>query len=259
MEAGRSLPRCLFCGVDAPVPEPIPDDAVPPRTMVAFQVDADAAQASFEAFAKSRWLHPKGLRAAAVDLAPVQFPAWVWTGRLEHHYAGLVRAGTRSGKRPKTGSTVVEHTGFAVPASQTLSAAELQALMPFPRTEVRPFAPSELSVPYELGSLSERAARALATQGMHRSDAARIAAEQGLGDLSVSCLFHDLQGEPTLLPVWIGAYRYRDTLYRVVINGETGELFGKGPIDWAKVLGVIGTVVLILVIAAVFLGGGFGR
>ncbi len=259
MEAGRSLPRCLFCGADAPVPEPVPEDVVPPQSMVDFQVDDAAAQESFETFASSSWFHPKDLRAARVDLAPVLFPTWVWTGRVEHHYAGLARAGTRSGKRPVTGSTVIAHEGFAIPASQTLTATELGALMPFPRTSSQTFDPSRIQVPFELGSLSERASRALATRAMHRQDARRIAQEHGLSDLSDSCLFHDLEGVPILLPVWIGAYRYRDTLYRVVINGETGELHGSSPIDWLKVLGLIGGILLALLCAvALLVGGGTG-
>ncbi len=256
MEAGRTLPRCLFCGADAPVPEALPDDVVPPKAVVAFQVDASGAQGSFETFAGSRWLHPKDLRQARVELSALLFPAWLWSGRVEHHYAGLARAATRSGKRPQTGTTTLAHQGFPVPASQTLTAGELQALAPFPCGETRAFDPESLDVPFELGSLSERAARALATRHMQANDAQRIASDQGLSDLSVSCLFHDLVGQPILVPIWIGAYRYRDTAYRVVINGETGELTGKGPIDWAKVLALGAAVLVALIVAAAVLGGG---
>lgn len=36
--------------------------------------------------------------------------------------------------------------------------------------------------------------------------------------------------------MWIGAYRLREKLYRVVLNGQTGTLTGKAPISWVKVL-----------------------
>jgi len=256
MEAGRTAPRCLFCGADAPVPEALPDDAVPPELAVDFQTTAAAAQEAFQAFATSRWLHPSDLRHARIELSQLLFPAWLWQGRVEHHYAGLKRAATRSGQRPETGTTVIAHDAFPVPASQTLSASELQALAPFPCTATRPFDAADLPVPFELGSLSSRAARALATRQMHQHDAARIASTTNLSRLRSSCLFHDLAGRPILLPIWIGAYQYKDTAYRVVINGETGALTGKGPIAWGKVAALVAAVLVVLAVLAVVFGSG---
>ncbi len=259
MQAGRPAPACLFCGSDAPVPEGLPTDAVPPETVVAFQVAAAQAQAAFQDFAKSKWLHPGDLRHARVELSQLLFPAWVWEGRVEHHYAGLKAAATKSGKRPVTGTTTIQHQAFPVPASQTLSAAELLALTPFPCGASQPFDAEGIDVPFELGALSERAARALATREMHRHDAAQIARAEGLSRLTSSTLFHDLVGRPILVPIWIGAYRYKDTAYRIVINGETGTWTGKGPLDWMKVIAlVIGGLVLLAVLAAVFGGSGGG-
>ena len=168
MEAGQPAPRCLFCGADAPVPAEMPTDAVPPELSVAFRITAAEAQQAFQDFATSRWLHPGDLRNASVELSQLLFPAWLWHGTVEHHYAGLARAATRSGKRPETGKTVITHEAFPIPASQTLNTAELVALAPFPCEEAQPFDPSKLQVPFELGSLSSRAARALATQRMHQ-------------------------------------------------------------------------------------------
>lgn len=259
MEAGRAVPRCLFCGADAPVPEALPDDAVPPELAVEFHTTAAEAQEAFRAFARSRWLHPGELRHARIELSRLLFPAWLWQGRVEHHYAGLKRAATRSGKRPETGTTVISHDAFPIPASQTLNAGELLALAPFPCSATRPFDAATLDAPFELGSLSSRAARALATRQMHQHDAAHIASNTGLSRLSSSCLFHDLEGRSLLLPIWIGAYRYKDTAYRVVINGETGVLTGKGPIAWAKVVAVVAAVLAVLVVLAVVFGSGGGE
>ncbi len=258
MKAGHLAPQCLFCGADAPVPEEMPTDAVPPELSVAFRITASEAQEAFQDFATSRWLHPGDLRNARVELSQLLFPAWLWSGEVEHHYAGLARAATRSGKRPETGTTLITHEAFPIPASQTLNTAELVALAPFPCEHAHPFDPSKLDVPFELGSLSLRAAHALATQRMHQSDTAQIAAATGLSRLRSSCLFHDLVGRPLLLPIWIGAYRYKDTAYRVVINGETGTLTGKGPIAWSKLIALLLAVMVAFTLAAALLGSGGG-
>ena len=50
------------------------------------------------------------------------------------------------------------------------------------------------------------------------------------------------------MPVWIGAYRYGDKVYRFLVNGQTGEFIGDAPKSMWKMLGVA------LAIIAVILG-----
>jgi predicted RNA-binding Zn-ribbon protein involved in translation (DUF1610 family) len=52
-----------------------------------------------------------------------------------------------------------------------------------------------------------------------------------------------------LLPVWLGAYRYRDMPYRVLINARTGKVFGRRPYDFMKIaLLVLAILLLILLV-----------
>jgi len=48
-----------------------------------------------------------------------------------------------------------------------------------------------------------------------------------------------------LLPVWVGAYRYRGKIYRVLVNGQTGKVAGDRPVDQLKV-----TLLILLIVAA---------
>jgi len=120
--------------------------------------------------------------------------------------------------------------------------------------------PDEAAAPYELGSLTRSAATHAAQDelaALHRSEIqSRISASR----LSTSCLYHGLEGRPVLLPVWIGAYRVKEKLYRVVLNGQTGELTGKAPISWLKILAaaaiilgaigcLVGAIALVMVLA----------
>ena len=49
-----------------------------------------------------------------------------------------------------------------------------------------------------------------------------------------------------LLPLWVGAYQYRQKPYRVLVNGQTGKVAGERPTDWVKValLAVAGVIVV---------------
>jgi hypothetical protein len=38
-----------------------------------------------------------------------------------------------------------------------------------------------------------------------------------------------------LLPIWLSAYRYREKVYRFLVNGRTGEVQGERPWSWIKI------------------------
>ena len=67
-----------------------------------------------------------------------------------------------------------------------------------------------------------------------------------------------LQGLPVLVPVYIGAYSYRGTPYRVLVNGQSGTLVGDAPTDWVKVVLVALAVIVAIgvLIGAVLLCSG---
>jgi hypothetical protein len=61
-----------------------------------------------------------------------------------------------------------------------------------------------------------------------------------------------LSSEPVLLPVWIMAYRYKDAVYRFLINGQTGRATGHAPFSWAKLALVVAIVAIVALV--IFLG-----
>jgi DNA-directed RNA polymerase subunit RPC12/RpoP len=52
-----------------------------------------------------------------------------------------------------------------------------------------------------------------------------------------------------LLPVWLTGYRYRDKSYRVLINGQTGEVMGDRPYSFWKIFALV--VAILVVLAAI--------
>jgi hypothetical protein len=51
----------------------------------------------------------------------------------------------------------------------------------------------------------------------------------------VATRYADIRFKHVLLPVWVSAYRYRDKVYRFLINGQTGEVSGESPKSWWKI------------------------
>lgn len=235
MAPGQQRPACLFCGSPALVQEPVPEGIEAPRVRLPFTMDEAGADAAFRSFARSSIWYPGDLRGARLELSRLMLPAWLWSGQVESHWAGLVRAGTRSGKRPTSGAETAHLDGELVPSSPSLSRAELAALAPFDAAAAVPVELDMLAEPYELGTLTRSAATQAAMEALRLRHASRISAAHSLLAVRVSSLFQQLSGEPLLLPIYICAYRYGDRSYRVVINGQTGKLTGKAPISWWRV------------------------
>jgi hypothetical protein len=53
------------------------------------------------------------------------------------------------------------------------------------------------------------------------------------------------------------AYRYRDRLFRFLVNGQTGRASGEAPVSWVKIIGaitIVGAIVLLLCLALLISG-----
>ncbi|HHO50853.1 MAG TPA: hypothetical protein ENK18_08230, partial [Deltaproteobacteria bacterium] len=157
---GRPLPACLFCGADATElitfdpPETIED----PEGMIPFERTGADAQAAFQAFATSSLWYPGDLRRAQLQLRRLLLPAWAFSGEIETHYTGLVSASTRSGKRPVAGVHAARFHQILVPASRTLSLAELSRLGEYDESRLQPFDPETAELPFEIPELTRSAA-----------------------------------------------------------------------------------------------------
>jgi hypothetical protein len=64
--------------------------------------------------------------------------------------------------------------------------------------------------------------------------------------LSKKSQYDGITFKHVLLPVWLGAYRFRDKVYSFLVNARTGEVRGDAPISFWKVLGLVLLGVLIV-------------
>jgi hypothetical protein len=58
-----------------------------------------------------------------------------------------------------------------------------------------------------------------------------------------------------LLPIWLGAYRFKGRVFRLCINGRTGEVQGERPWSPWKVLGAILLALLLAALVALLYAG----
>jgi hypothetical protein len=225
---------CIFCGATALAAAPEEEEIPVPEAMLPMEIDGDRADGQFRDWARSSWWHPKRLRHLGIRLRPMMLPAWRFHSRVESHYTGLVHAATHSGKRPTSGreDTKLWHM---VPASGGLSSRELLELQPFHEDRAVPWQPEQHRGPYEPPAVTERGARSEAHRAMAEHHRRSIARAHDLLVCKTSALIDDLDVKLHMVPVYIGAFRYRERPWRFVINAQTGEVVGDAPIDRMKV------------------------
>jgi hypothetical protein len=68
----------------------------------------------------------------------------------------------------------------------------------------------------------------------------------------VNTRFDDVNSDLILLPVYLLSYRYRDKLFRFLVNGQTGQVAGDKPVSWPRIAVAIALAVGVVGLAALF-------
>ncbi len=100
-------------------------------------------------------------------------------------------------------------------------------------------------------------ARPLAQQGLENLEraACQPSVPGSCRNLKVNVRLEGCRVPPVLLPVWIMAYRYKEQVYRFLVNGQTGRATGQAPVSWKKVAAAIAVVVLLAFVLFLILHG----
>jgi len=275
LEGSLFAGHCVFCGA-AIVAKGYASRRIKPKSIVPFQVDRARAVEAFRRWVRRRWLAPGDLKRYAqsdAGLSGIYLPYWTYDCRTASDYAGergedtfrtetvLVRnekneevARTRQVKEtrwtPVTGRVERFHDDVMVLGSKSLPATiagairryDLKALVPYQPQFVSGFRAEAYQVTLLEGFLTAKESINAAVLAAVRRD---IGGDQQRVR-SVSTRYSDVKFKHVLLPAWISAYRYRDKVYRFLVNGQSGEVSGESPFSWWKVaLLVVGALALL--------------
>lgn len=255
-DAAAEALRCPFCGS---VDMNQRDDAkiLAPSRVVPFKLSRQEAEATMRAWLGRGFWRPSDLarEANVVKMAPVYVPYWVfqatthtnWTADTSH-----TPPGARGDWCPLSGEHRGHYAGLLIGASGALTPGETAAICPFDLAQGEPPEQVDLeTVTVEQFSLPRKYARPLARRGLEASEAAACQSEHVPGrarNVHVNVRIESMSSEPVLLPVWIMAYRYRDKLFRFLINGQSGRSTGQKPVSVRKIV-----VAVVIAVVAVLL------
>jgi len=268
--------ECPFCGTPI-VLTATTSKQIRPRSVLPFHITSRAANESFRTWLGRLWFAPNALRKLARTdrgLAGVYTPYWTYdssatswyTGQRGDHYYTTQTYTTMVNGKSVTRTRQVQHTRWSgasgvvwngfddvlVIASRTLPHGLTRKLEPWDLHSLEPYSDAFLSgfraESYQIG-LEEGFRRA--EEIMDPVIRATVCGDIG-GDVQrISTLRtqHDnLTFKHLLLPIWVGAYRYRRKTFRFLVNARTGEVQGTRPYSWMKI------TLLVLLILAIIVG-----
>ena len=253
---------CSFCGSPTLIEERL-SGILKPKYLIPFQIDREKAKEMFRAWTKKGIFTPRSFSSAsALDkVTGMYVPYWLYDYEAD---VDLDAAATRvrSTRKGDTEYTYTDHYKIhrnlsaayeKVPEDASTQTPDdvMERLEPFDYDQIKDF-----EMPYLTGFLAEK----------YNDDQEKMKnrAEERIRGFAVKETLDTIQGYTTvtvvrqdvslkqkrqdyaMLPVWIMNYRYRNKQYMLMINGQTGKMIGKLPLDYGRI--GIGYVLLSAVI-----------
>ena len=284
---GVRTAKCPYCACPSVLERPARDDLPNPDFVVAFVLNKEAALEKAKAWQHSRgpFTHGGIKRAPLEDVKGVYLPSYLYGALARAAYTAQIgenyqeteqytttengktvtrtRTVTKTEWRSLTGNWASYMSDVFVSASRGLSHNELDRVEPFDLRALRRYTMAQVQGwMAEEPSLDQAACIKRA-----RAEASRDVADQ-LGrfmrgdsyrDLKYSLVVEREISSLVLVPLWVFAVRYAPDkpTVRLVVNGQTGKLYGKVPISWERVaVAVTLGLAIILTILWLVQGGG---
>lgn len=272
---------CPFCD-STYVLEFSPDQAgrQPPEFVIGFAITPDQAQEAFKQWLKQRtWFRPGDLAAASVadKLKGIYLPFWSftmlaqsqWQAQIgEHWYRTETYTETDSKGNTVTKTRQVQETewwplsgnhhrfysGYLVSGSKGLPQKESLRIQPFQLPALKRYEPYFLAGWLaEEYSVAREEALAICQAEFQRQEQANVGKFLP-GDTHTSVKlqteFSHVSSDLCLLPTYILSYRYRDRVYRYLLNGQTGKMAGDKPLSAVRIAVFVAAVLLLILLVA---------
>jgi predicted RNA-binding Zn-ribbon protein involved in translation (DUF1610 family) len=261
-DASAKTLRCPFCGSEKMTAR-LDARTLKPTGVVPFVLSQTQAEGLLRQWLSQGFWKPgdASQRSIINKVTQVYVPFWVFSADTETAWtadSSAVTAGARGTWRPMSGTRNGSYEGVLVGASGTLTPMEVQEIAPFDLSQS--VAPESLdldNVIVEEFRVTRRDARARAGALVEQYEAnqSQQSIPGSIRNLHINVRIQEMRSVPMLLPIWIMVYQYRNEPFRVLVNGQTGEVYGTAPFSYAKLTGVIAgmflLVLIVIVIAAI--------
>jgi len=271
--------ECPYCSSNIIIKNGSANSVLKPKSLIPFVIEKRKADTLFREWISKLWFAPSKLkeRTSKGKINGVYVPYWTYDSNVSSSYTGqrgtyyyvtesytttengqtVTRTRQVRKTRWTTVSGIIHHffDDVLVIASNTLpkkianklNTWNLTALTPFNEQFLSGFKSEAYQVDIKNGfetakKIIDREVDYLIRQDIG-GDEQRITFE--------NTSYNDVKFKHILLPIWISSYKYKDKIYRFLINGQTGEVQGERPYSFAKIALLV--LSIIAVIAAIIM------
>lgn len=277
---------CPFCDTNIVVEIPLTQGRQRPEFIIGFAITSQQAKEKFYTWLKDNaWFRPGDLaeQSIAEKQRGVYLPFWhfsmfaqsTWAARIgEYWYRTETYTVKDSQGRSQTRTRQVRETewfplqgehhryyfGYLFPATRGISLQESRSIQPFQLSALVRFRPHFLAgwmaEEYSIdGNSASQKAIDEFRQRQQQEIAYFLPGDEQSG-LNVNTQLTVNGSDLILLPVHVLSYRYRDKVFRFLVNGQTGQIAGEKPVSGSRIMILILVIICVLIaigLAVVFL------
>lgn len=263
--------ECAYCNTPVILKGRVSGDFRPDK-IIAFKYGKDKAQEKFKKWCFSKWFVAKEFRSASIldEIKGIYVPFWIADCKVNTYVLAEAQNVTQwtSGNYRYKKTRYYEcyrnadmlYKGVPADGSSHFDDSTMEAIEPYDYSELEPFSITWLS-----GFLSEKydvSKEQVMPRIQERTEKASIetvmSSVTGYDNKRVKNSdvdFKKINWSYVMLPAWFLNYKYKDKDYFFAMNGQTGKITGKLPIDNVK-LALASVGASIVAALAIIIGGG---
>ena len=270
--------ECPYCGSNQ-VMEANDENTIAPGGVVPFAITNEVASANFKQWIGKKFFCPKLAKQSAEPDAftGIYLPYWTFDTDTFSRYSGKYGKDRTVKEKDSQGNTTTRTVtdwhrtsgtyklaidDELVQGSERHNSAILKGLEPFETAKNVPYKPEYVAgFAAERYSVGLKAAWEKAKNSISGKIKSNITSKiydecnaDHVKDVKVSTTYSKITYKYLMLPIWCSSFKYNDKVYQLMVNGQTGKVYGKTPISVGKVILVIAIVLVILFI--IFCGAG---
>ena len=228
---------CPYCGSNSITESGNTSGMLEPTGVIPFKISKDEAQNVFRQWISARRLAPLDLKnnSEITDLVGVYVPYWVFDCDTYTPYKG------------KFGKTYGSVKNLTLVASSRLEKdAYWKSVSKFDFNFMKKYDPNLLagfwSESYTVdGTTAWQTAMGKIYDMIHRS-IKNLENADVVAKIDMKPEASNVRAKYVLAPIWITSFDYHGTIYRVLINGQTGNIVGTWPRSLKRIFIIIGLV-----------------